>query len=153
MPELLLKDENLVQVDHNRKGNSLRVDYPAGSQYVDISSNPVVKFDHFAEPVEDSPTLLPIALRQGESKQMWVTVKVPAGTPAGFYSGTIVITADGAPAGSLTLDIRVLPFELPKPKTYYDLNKDFYVMLYHQSRLKEGLAAAKGNVALVETSC
>lgn len=151
VPELLLHDENLVQVDDAQKKNSLRIDYTDGSRYVDISSTPAVKFDHFAEPVEDSPTLLPVALKQGESKQMWVTLNVPSGTPAGTYTGTIDITADGVPSGSMTMNVRVLPFELPKPKTYYDVNKDFYVMLYHQSRLKESLAAAKGNTALVET--
>ncbi|MDF2670010.1 MAG: hypothetical protein K0R67_2316 [Paenibacillus sp.] len=151
VPELLLHDENLVTVDHNRKGNSLRIDYPTGSQYVDISNNPVTKFNSYDEPVEDSPTLLPIALKQGESKQMWLTLKVPSQTPAGFYTGTIDITANGVSAGSLTLNIRVLPFELPDPKTYYDVNKDFYVMLYHQSRVKEHLVLAKGNTALVET--
>ncbi|UVI27309.1 hypothetical protein [Paenibacillus spongiae] len=150
VPELLLHDENLVLVDHERKGNSLRVDYPEGSRYVDISNIPATKFDRFAEPVEDSKTLLPVALKQGESKQMWLTLKVPPGTPAGFYTGTIAITADGVPAGQITLKIRVLPFELPDPKTYYDLDKDFYVMLYHGSRLKEYLAAAKGDTAFVE---
>jgi hypothetical protein len=152
VPELLLHDEKLIQVDNARKGNSIRVDYPTGSKYVDISQKPAVKFDRWTEPVEDSPTLLPIELKQGESKQMWVTLKVPTSTPAGIYTGTIAITADGAPAGQLTLNVRVLPFELPAPKTYYDTNKDFYVMMYHGARLKEYLADTKGNTALVETT-
>ncbi|BBI30611.1 hypothetical protein [Cohnella abietis] len=152
VPELLLHDENLVLVDHERKGNSLRVDYPTGSQYVDISNIPATPFDVYKTPVEDSPTLLPIALKQGESKQIWLTLKVPKETPAGFYKGTIDITADGASAGQITLNVRVLPFELPNPKTYYDTDKDFYVMLYHHARLKETLAAAKGDTALVEAN-
>ncbi|WP_409342211.1 hypothetical protein [Paenibacillus sp. MBLB4367] len=152
VPELLLHDENLVQVDHTRKGNSVRVDYPAGSQYVDISNIPATKFDRWTQPVEDSSTLLPIALKQGESKQMWLTLKVPSGMAAGFYTGTIDIAANGAPAGQLTLTVRVLPFELPQPKTNYDLNKDFYVMIMHHARYKESLAESKGNTALVETS-
>lgn len=151
VPELLLHDETLIQVDHTRKGNALRVDYPTGSQYKDISNIPATKFNTYDEPVEDSPTLLPIALKQGESKQMWLTLKVPDDAPAGFYTGSIAITADGVPAGSIALSVRVLPFKLPQPKTYYDVNKDFYVMLYHQSRVKENLVAAKGNAALVET--
>ncbi|GIP31770.1 hypothetical protein [Paenibacillus sp. J2TS4] len=151
VPELLLHDENLVQVDTARKGNSLRVDYTTGSQYVDISNIPTMEFDFYSEPVEDSPTLLPITLKQGESKQMWLTTKVPLGTPAGIYKGSIDITADGAPAGRISLHIRVLPFELPDPKTYYDLNKDFYVMLYNHSRLKETLKATDGNTELAET--
>jgi hypothetical protein len=151
VPELLLHDENLIKVDPVRKGNSLRIDYPTGSQYKDISNIPATKFNTYDEPVEDSPTLLPIALKQGESKQMWLTLKVPSQTPAGIYSGQIDIAANGVSAGSITLNIRVLPFELPQPKTYYDVNKDFYVMLFHQSRVKENLAQAKGNAALVDT--
>jgi hypothetical protein len=151
VPELLLHDENLILVDHNRKGNSLRVDYPTGSQYKDISNIPATKFNTYEEPVEDSPTLLPIELKQGESKQMWLTLKVPGQAAAGFYTGSIDIVADGVPAGSLALHVRVLPYELPQPKTYYDVNKDFYVMLYHQSRVKEHLVQAKGDLALVET--
>ncbi|WP_309121094.1 hypothetical protein [Paenibacillus sp.] len=149
-PELLLHDENLILVDHAQKKNFLRVDYPTGSQYVDVFTKPAKKFDHLREPVADSPTLLPIALKQGESKQMWVTTKVPAGTPEGIYTGTIGITADGVPAGELELKIRVLPFELPDPKTYYNLDKDFYVMLYHESRVKEYMDASGGNSALVD---
>jgi len=149
-PELLLHDENLVKVDHALKKNYLRVDYPTGSQYVDIFTKPAKKFDHLAEPVADSPVLLPIALKQGESKQMWITTKVPAGTPEGVYSGTIDISADGVPAGQLTLKIRVLPFELPDPKTYYDVEKDFYVMLYHESRVWEYMNDTRGNAALVD---
>jgi hypothetical protein len=150
-PELLLHDENLIQVDHNLKKNYLRVDYPQGSQYVDISGSPPPAFSSYTEPVEDSPVLLPIALHQGESKQMWVTTKVPEGTPEGVYTGTIAMTADGSPAGQLTLTIRVLPFELPAPKTYYDLDKDFYVMIYSSSGLKTALAGTGGNTQLAET--
>lgn len=151
VPELLLHDENLIRVDHARKGNSLRIDYPDGAKYVDISNIPATKYNTYDEPVADSPALLPIELRQGESKQMWLTSHVPSETPAGTYTGTIDIAADGTSAGQITLTIRVLPFELPKPKTYYDLNKDFYVMLYHQSRVKENLKMANGNMNLVET--
>lgn len=151
VPELLLHDENLILVDHNRKGNSLRVDYPTGSQYKDISNIPATKFNTYEEPVEDSPTLLPILLKQGESKQMWLTLKVPNEAAAGFYTGSVDIVANGISAGRITLNVRVLPFELPQPKTYYDVNKDFYVMLFHQSRVKEHLVQAKGDLALVET--
>lgn len=150
-PELLLHDENLIHADHAQKKNFLRVDYPAGSQYVNISGSPPAAFNSYTAPVSDSPSLLPVALKQGESKQMWITTKVPAGTPEGVYTGTIGITADGAPAGQLTLKIRVLPFELPAPKTYYDLNKDFYVMMYHSSTYKSALTGTTGNTALAET--
>ncbi|WP_372636000.1 hypothetical protein [Cohnella sp.] len=149
-PELLLHDENLVKVDHQTKRNSVRVDYPSGSQYVDISGSPPAAFSSYTAPVEDSPALLPIELKQGESKQMWITTKVPSGTPEGIYTGTIDIAANGVPAGQITLKIRVLPFELPSPKTYYDLDKDFYTMIYHNSRMKDTLAGFGGDVEKAE---
>ncbi|QTH43899.1 hypothetical protein J4772_05660 [Cohnella sp. LGH] len=150
-PELLLHDEKLVSVNHVTKRNSVRVDYPSGTQYVDVSGSPPAAFSSFTAPFEDSPTLLPIELKQGESKQMWLTTNVPKETPGGIYTGTIDIVADGVPAGQLTLKIRVLPFELPSPKTYYDLDKDFYTMIYHSARMKDTLAGFSGNVQMAET--
>lgn len=152
VPELLLHDETLIQVDDAQKKDFVRVDYPDGPQYVDVSGSPPQPFNRWTQPVKDSPVLLPISLKQGESKQMWITTKVPSGTPEGNYTGTIDITADGAPAGQLTLNIHVLPFELPEPKTNYDLNKDFYVMIMHGATLKASLDANGGNMALAEES-
>src|SRR5690606_19345760 len=123
-----------------------------GSQYVDVTTNPSQHFDRRTEPVEDSPELLPISLKQGESKQMWITTKVPAATPEGGYTGTIDVTADGAPPGQLTLKIRVLPFDLPDPKTYYNPDRDFYVMLYHHSRVWEYMESSGGDAELVDTT-
>lgn len=150
VPELLLHDENLIKVDDGQKKNFVRVDYPTGSQYVNISGSPPQFFNRWKQPVEDSPVLQPIALKQGQSKQMWITTKVPKGTPEGIYTGKIDITANGAPAGQITLKIHVLPFELPDPKTYYDLNKDFYVMMMHGSTLKNELKGTGGNTQLAE---
>jgi len=150
-PELLLHDEKLVIANHATKRNSVRVNSPSGPQYVDVSGSPPALFNSFTAQFEDSPTLLPVELKQGESKQMWITTHVPSGTPEGIYTGTIDITADGTPAGQLKLKIRVLPFELPSPKTYYDLNKDFYTMIYHNARMKDTLTGFGGNVQLAET--
>ncbi|WP_256757789.1 hypothetical protein [Cohnella sp. WQ 127256] len=150
-PELLLHDESLVRTDHTTKHNSVRVNKPGGPQYVDVSGSPPAQFSTFKNSFEDSPTLLPIELKQGESKQMWITTKVPTGTPEGIYTGTIAIKADGVPTGQITLKIRVLPFELPSPKTYYDLNKDFYTMMYHSSSLANALTGTNNNVQLAET--
>ncbi|QJD82017.1 hypothetical protein [Cohnella herbarum] len=151
IPELLLHDENLVRTNHQTKRNSVRVNKPSGPQYVDVSGSPPAAFSSYTSQFEDSPVMLPIELKAGESKQMWITTKVPSGTPEGVYTGAIAIMADGVPAGQLTLKIRVLPFELPSPKTYYDLDKDFYTMLYHNVRLKDALDSNGNNVALAET--
>jgi hypothetical protein len=128
-PELLLNDETLVRVDHKTKDNYLRI----GNEYKSISY-PMEKaeksFNYLTEPVADAKSLQPIQLVSGEIKQIWVTVKVPEGTASGTYRGPIEMIADGRPAGSMELVVRVLPFSLPAPKTYYDIDKDYLVTIY-----------------------
>lgn len=137
VPELLLNDETLVKVDEKNQENFLRV----GEAYQSISY-PIEKaekpFNYLLEPVADSRTLLPIALEKDRIKQIWVTLKVPKETAGGIYRGNIGITADGKPAGSMELIVRVLPFELPLPKTYYNLENDYLVTLYATGMLELG---------------
>jgi hypothetical protein len=45
---------------------------------------------------------------------LWLTVRTPAGTPAGEYEGQITITADGIEPVRLPLRVGVWPFELPQ---------------------------------------
>jgi hypothetical protein len=128
-PELLLSDETLVRVDTEKKENYLRV----GNEYVWISylSEKAEKFfNYFTEPVADSKTIQPVTLTKGENKQIWITVKVPQDAAAGLYEGNIDLVADGVPAGAMKLAVKVLPYELPSPKTYYNLDNDFLVTLY-----------------------
>lgn len=128
-PELLLNDETLVRVDREKKENYLRV----GGEYRWISypkAQATEPFVYLTEPVADSTTLQPIRLTKGESKQVWVTVHVPKSAAAGIYRGTIGLVADGQSIGAMDLAVRVLPFELPMPKTYYDLSLDYLVTLY-----------------------
>lgn len=133
-PELLLNDDSLIKVDRKTKDNYLRVDYPAGSEYVWVSypkrADPGL-FNHATEPVADSRKLLPVRLTAGEAKQFWITVRPPSDAAAGQYSGKIGLTADGISVGELTLNLRVLPFQLPLPRTYYDLEREFYTGIYN----------------------
>lgn len=129
VPELLLNDETLIRVDHEKQGNQLRV----GEEYRSISypkEEAKTFFNYFAEPVVDAPTLQPITLRAGETKQIWVTLKVPVDAAAGTYAGTITLSQKGRTLGTVAVKARVLPFALPDPKTYYDLNRDFFVTIY-----------------------
>lgn len=129
VPELLLNDETLVRVDTDKKENYLRV----GDEYVWISypkDQATEAFNYLAEPVADSRSLQPVTLKKGENKQIWVTVKVPNSCDAGIYRGKIELVADGNSIGAMDLAVRVLPFELPMPKTYYDLDLPYLVTLY-----------------------
>lgn len=135
--ELLLNDENLIKVDEEKKENYLRVgkDY----QWISYPADKAEKaFNYFTEPVADSRTLLPITLAKGRNKQIWVTVHVPKTTPGGIYQGQIALTADGKSAGAMDLRVRVLPFQLPMPKTYYNLQNDFLVTMYDANVMSLG---------------
>jgi hypothetical protein len=129
VPELLLNDETLVKVDEEKKENYLRVgsDYQSVSYTADQAEKP---FNYLTEPVADSRTLLPISLSKDRNKQIWVTVKVPADLPGGIYKGKIGFVADGKPAGAMDVEVKVLPFQLPLPKTYYNLANDYLVTMY-----------------------
>lgn len=129
VPELLLHDDALVKVDRDKQENYLRV----GSDYQSVSY-PLDKaekvFNYLTEPVADAPKLLPVAIPQGENRQFWVTLKVPEDAKPGIYRGNLTFTADGKFAGSLEIQVRVLPFKLPTPMTYYNLENEYLVSIY-----------------------
>ena len=129
VPELLLNDETLVRVDREKRENYLRV----GDKYMWISypkHQATEAFNYLTEPVADSTTLQPLCLKKGENRQIWVTVKVPRTIAAGVYQGRIELIAERKTVGAMDLAVRVLPFELPMPKTYHDLALDYLVTLY-----------------------
>ena len=128
-PELLLKDDSLVKVDYETRENYLRV----GDEHRWISypsSEAKEHFNYLTEPVADSKVLKPINLKKDRIQQVWVTVKVPESVGPGVYRGKIDLTIDGVSVGTLKLAVKVLPFTLPEPRTYYDLDNDFLVTIY-----------------------
>lgn len=128
-PELLLKDDTLIKVDKEKKENYLRVN----DKYMWISySKDKAKeaFNYLTTQVKDSDKLLPVRLKKGENKQFWITVKVPKKASAGIYRGRIDLIADGKFVGKMKLELKVLPYELPMPKTYYNLDNDYLVTIY-----------------------
>lgn len=141
IPELLLNDENLIKVDTKTQDNYLRYDGPAG-KYGWISYPQGVKtgtFNHDTEQVVDRATLQPVSLVAGQGKQFWITIKIPDQAKEGVYKSSITLTADRKQIGEMTLNVRVLPFSLPVPKTYYDLEREFYGSIYTDSSLFERL--------------
>ncbi len=133
VPELLLNDETLIHVDDTTRDNYVRSDRTDGSARVWIS-NPMsvdVPFNSETEPVGDADTIRPFRLEANAFKQFWVTVRPPAGTAPGIYKGTLKLSGAGEKPVVIPLSIRVLPFELPKPATYYDLGREFHTMLYN----------------------
>ncbi len=134
IPELLLNDDSLIRVDHEKKENYLRV----GKEYRSISypaSEATEGFNYLVEPVADSETLQPVNLKAGQNQQVWITVRVPKETPEGVYQGEVQLWHNGKALDAVKLLVRVLPFELPDPKTYYNLENDYLVTLYSTSVL------------------
>lgn len=135
-PELLLNDETLVISDPNTKDNYIRYSNADGSsKYVWMSANFMDVNYTFANQantalIKDADALRPVVLNKNEFKQFFATVGVPKNAADGIYTGKIEMTADGKSIGSIPVRLRVLPFELPAPKTNYNLEKGFYLCLY-----------------------
>ncbi len=142
IPELILHDDSLVRVDHLRRTNELRIDYPDGARYVDIIGEDE-DFDPFVEPVRDAKTLCPLDLPKEEFKQFWLTVKVPEDVKAGTYTGTVKMTVKGDEVGTLSIELRVHPFKLPLPRTRYDISKEYITSIMYGSKLPRMVNTAR----------
>ena len=151
-PELLLNDETLIKTDDSIKENYLRITTPEGetkyvwiSNYVEID----VPLDTWKNRIADAPTLQPFRLDANAWKQIWVTVDAPVDAE-GLYQGKINVIIDGKTAESINVSLRVLPFELPAPKTNYDLTRNFYASAYCNSSLSGFMAQNGKDQALAE---
>jgi len=55
----------------------------------------------------------PFAVPAGQNQPVWIDVYVPKGTPAGIYTGTVTVTADGVAPVTIPLTLTVWGFTLP----------------------------------------
>lgn len=126
VPELLLKDDNLVKVDHENRHNYLRqADASSGNPYVLISGPENVDISSITP--RDAVLLQPVDVEPNTNKQFWVTVRIPEGTRPGRYEGKLLLTPDNAPAKAVPVVVHVLPFVLEKPALRY--------AIYYRGRL------------------
>ncbi len=129
-PELVLYDDALVKCVPGKRKNYLRLSYPDGARYVDISRygtpESIPKLNFFKEPIHDATTLQPLDLEAGSLRQYWITVHVPGSAPAGSYRGRIEFLSEGGAIGSMPLSLDVHPYTLPKAATRYNIDKRFY---------------------------
>jgi hypothetical protein len=117
-PELLLKDDDLVRVDHREKRNLVRA-RSGSSEYLDATLGDSSNLSELLP--RDADELLPLNIPARTLKQFWLTARVPADAEPGRYRGRITITArDQAPA-SLPIEIEVLPFVLSEPMLEYSI--------------------------------
>ena len=139
VPELLLNDEDLVKVDVERKANFARITEKDGRVHYQWLSAPesvdsrtefmgggVVgeSFSCMKPNFCDAKTHQGATLRKGEYKQFFLTANVTKDTPAGLYRGEVKVKGEGE-QWNVPLLLKVLDFELPKPKCYFDTAKDF----------------------------
>lgn len=162
IPELLLGDDRLVRVDHEKQENFLRLDFEDGAEYHSISYADETRgwpddvFPGGRElPVRDSPTLLPLDLPEREHKQFMITAHVPEDATPGLYTGELTFRSEGEVLETIRLELRVLPFELAEPMRY-DLQDRYHSSIYalqvlegghdQHSRTREQMAAEYRNM-------
>lgn len=100
VPELLLHNADLVQVDMERQINI---------------------FPHPSK-LNDAETLLPFSVPGRMNQQVWISVNIPASAYPGVYEGSVRITfsIDGnVVIDSIPITVKVLPFELDDPLVEY----------------------------------
>ena len=129
VPDLLINDDRILRVDEIRASNELLMRFPRGDRYVDVSRYDYdqVFMDHATMPFRDAPSLQPLDLPEaGRNQPYCLTFHVPGDAAPGLYAGKIELLADGQPLAELAVNLRVLPFALPEPKTYYDLTRTYF---------------------------
>lgn len=125
VPELLLKDDGLVQLDEKAMVNFLRLKFPSGPKLISISepasshARIVASTDEF--PIHDAVEIQPITLHAGEAKQLWITIHVPSDTKDGDYKGSITLADDNGLLGKMDLTLQVLPLDLHPPRIQYSV--------------------------------
>ena len=159
VPELLLHDEDLIRVDEAKQANYARLS-PPGGKPSELWINPPRQmnrihwdcyrgggvFKPMSPGFDDAKTLQPVALKKGAFKNFFLTAHVRAETPAGLYRGAVKVGGHG----EIPVTIRVLDFTLPKPKTYFDDNLDFYVCSYTYNCLAMIMEENGGDVELAK---
>lgn len=123
VPDLLVNDVNLVKVDEVTGKNYLRV----GDKYVDVNGTESAQFNFCKEDVKDAPVMQDVAMVPGKGTQFWFTYHVPRDAKPGLYKATATVTNGGEKVADFTLSLRVYPFELPAPKTSYNVKKDWII--------------------------
>lgn len=127
-PELLLKDENMIQVDTKEVANYARIRKDGKDSFVWISAPRGMDagFNQYQEGFEDAEQMCPVSLDKNTFKQFFVTIHVPKDQTPGVYSGSITVKADGKEITAIPLKLRVLPFSLPLPATYQKLDQPVF---------------------------
>lgn len=128
VPDLLVNDDSLVFVDEERARNYLRLDYPEGTVWADVSDPAGGQFAwHPSIPFRDADTIRPFAISgAGRNQQLLATVRVPKDAKPGTYRGTVALKTSAGDM-PLALSVRVLPIDLPaQPSPYLAPGRTYF---------------------------
>ena len=144
-PELLLNDEDMIKVDTKKGWNYARTKEKDGTvkyrwlnppRNVDSRVEDVGwrynkiddSFQGMRENFSDAPTHQGATLNKGEYKQFFLTANVTKDTAPGLYKGAVKLSTPNSQLSTeIPVSLRVLDFELPDPKCYFDIEKDYNV--------------------------
>ena len=141
-PELLLHDEDLIKVDTKKVSNYARLTEKDGTvHYHWLTPPPVIDtlLEHMGQTSYrldgsfrsmkpnfcDSKTFAGATLNEGEFKQFFLTAHVTEDCKPGVYSGAITLKDGGKVIGKIPVQLRILPFKLPEPMQYKNMDKPF----------------------------
>ena len=134
-PNLLVNDDAMFKVDELRCRNYMRLSYPEGTVYADISDpDAPVQYMTRHVPLLDAPKLLPLDIDEAGRNQQWILVfHAPKDATPGIYKGRLDLTInDRAQEGGLDVLFRILPIDLPdQPSSYENLDQVFFSDVNH----------------------
>ena len=134
-PNLLVNDDAMFKVDELRCRNYMRLSYPEGTVYADISDpDAPVQYMTRHVPLLDAPKLLPLDIDESGRNQQWILVfHAPKDATPGIYKGRLDLTInDRAQEGGLDVFFRILPIDLPdQPSSYENLDQVFFSDVNH----------------------
>lgn len=133
-PELLLHDENMIKVDLKQEANYARVKGADGKEsFVWISAPRDFGPNGFKPKNEkgfrDAETMQPVVLDRNAFKQFFLTVHAAKNQKPGTYKGKVSVAQSGKALAEIPVAVRVLPFELPMPRTYFNLDKPMLIRM------------------------
>lgn len=134
-PELLLKNPQLVAVDHTTQSNI----YPHKTHESDIVIAP--RSTCYYKP--DAKKLQALdELQPGKSQQVWLTVKAPKNCKPGTYKTIIEFCADGVKTVKVPIKIKVLDFKLQPSKLIHGV----YATIWSNPVLKDVIMSRLKNL-------
>lgn len=113
MPELLLKNSNLISIDTAARKN---------------------KYNWTGEYPRDAETLRDLEIEPYESQQYWLTFHIPYSAKSGMYTGRVTVKAEGAKPVSIPVTLKVHDFDLAPPELLYSL---YYTLRFDNCKTEQ----------------